>query len=402
MELWIRNGRLIDPAEGRDGAFDLWISDGSVRAILRPGECLGRVDREIDATGAVITPGFVDLHVHFREPGQTDKEDIESGSLSAVAGGFTSVLCMANTTPVNDSPEITSRILDRARQVDLCRVYPVGAVTCGLEGKESAPLAELRQAGCVAFSDDGRPCHNTHLLRRALAESKRSGLLIIEHCDDPNEVAGLSRALTIAAETGGRLHIAHVSCRESVDLISRFRKHLPTLTSEVTPHHLVLTSLAIDTHGTNAKMNPPLRTEEDCAVLRTALAAGMIDAVATDHAPHTPQEKGRPFPEAPNGVIGLETALPVLLSLVHRGELTLVRMVEALSTTPARIAGLRAGSLAPGMPADLAIFEADGERELHGGPYRSKSRNTPFAGFKGRGRMLYTFVGGRQVFGEER
>lgn len=426
MKLHIRNGRLVDPTQRLDESADLWVEDGVVRAVSKPGgKPAVRPDRELDTGGNMIAPGFIDLHVHLREPGQTHKEDMESGTRAAVAGGFTSVLCMPNTDPANDSPDVTKLILRRAKEVAHCRVYPVGAVSLNLEGKILSPLSELKKAGCVAFSDDGRPCSDPVLLRQALTASKSLDVPIIQHCEELSlsghptihdgavakkmglqgvpvsaETVDLARTAVLASEIGARLHLAHVSCRESVELLAGFKRRCRDLTAEVTPHHLVLTDGAVERHGTNAKMYPPLRREEDCLALQKALSGGTIDAVATDHAPHTEEEKARPFTEAPNGVIGLETALPVLLALVEKGSLSLSRLVEVLSTAPARIAGIRGGSLKVGMPADIVVFSLGEKRKFSPEEFHSKSRNTPFIGFEGKGRVLYTFVGGKQVFGE--
>jgi dihydroorotase len=425
MKLRIRGGRLLDPSRSTDRIADLWIEDGVIRAHLSLKDpSPSKPDREFDARGAVVSPGFTDLHAHLREPGQTEKEDIESGAKAAVAGGFTAVLCMPNTFPVNDHPDVTRFILEKAARVARCRVYPVGAVSKGLEGEQLTPMEELKDAGCVAFSDDGRPVHNPRLLRQALSKMTSLDSLLMEHCEEPElsasatihagavaaslglegiprsaETVDAMRTLTLSAETKARVHLSHVSCAATLDLIRAFRES-GRVTSEVTPHHLALTVEAVRDYGTNAKMYPPLRTIEDRGALQAALAEGLIDAVATDHAPHTAAEKSRPFAQAPNGVIGLETCLPVLLSLVWDGALSLNRAVEALTAKPAGIARVSGGTLAVGAPADVVVFDTDEARALGAADLASKSANSPFLGFHGRGRVLATFVSGRQVFPE--
>ncbi len=416
----------MDPACALDRHADLWIEDGMIRAILEPGEPLpSRPDRVVDASGAVVSPGFVDLHVHLREPGQTQKEDIESGTRAAVAGGFTSVFAMPNTEPVNDDAEVTRFILERVRKTARCRVYPVGAVSKGLRGQKLSPMKDLKKAGCAAFSDDGRPLNDARLMRGALQTVAALDSFLMEHCEETElsggatihagavakslglagiprsaETVDVARTLALAAETGARTHLSHVSCAASVELLRAF-KPLGRITAEAAPHHLLLTVDAIRDCGTNAKMYPPLRNDEDRRALCLGLADGTVDAVATDHAPHTRTEKDRPFAQAPNGVIGLETALPVLLTLVHEGILSLHRLVDCLSTRPARIAGLAAGTLAIGSPADVTVFTTDDSRVIGDLDFFSKSRNTPFLGFQGRGRVVATIVDGRRVYPED-
>ncbi|MFH1018732.1 MAG: dihydroorotase [Pseudomonadota bacterium] len=423
MKVHIRGGRILDPSLGVDQRADLWIEDGRVLAILGPKDSPpSRPDRLLDASGAVVSPGFVDLHTHLREPGQTEQEDIGSATKAAVAGGFTSVLAMPNTDPVNDSAEVTRFILERARLTARCKVFPVGAVSKGLRGEALSPMRELKEAGCKAFSDDGRPINDAHFLRQALLSVAALDSVLMEHCEEaelsrgptihPDPVAeslglagiprsaetvDVARTLALAAETGARTHLCHISCAASVELIRAF-KPLGRVTAEVAPHHLLLTVDAIRDCGTNAKMYPPLRSDEDRHALRLGLADGTLDAVATDHAPHTREEKSRCFPDAPNGIIGLETALPVLLTLVHDGAISLNRLVECLTVRPARIAGLESGTLAPGSPADVVIFTPDEPHVIQEEDFFSKSRNTPFLGFRGRGRVVATLVNGLQVY----
>ena len=364
LSLLLKNAHVIDPSQSLDRLQHVLISNGKIENFFEENSQPPLADEVIDLAGKYLAPGFVDLHVHFREPGQAHKEDIESGSKAAVAGGFTSVLCMPNTYPTNDSVEVTKQIVDRAKEVDLCRVYPVGAVTKNLMSGDLAPLYDLRKAGCIAFSDDGRPVSNTTLLREALIQIREMDCLMIEHCEEVSmaryvtihdgevskemglrgipiaaETADVVRLIALAAETNAKVHLAHLSCEDSVKFLQMFRQRL-TLTAEVTPHHLVLTHEDIRVLGTNGKMYPPLRRKQDCEALIQALNDDVIDAIATDHAPHSIEEKSLAFEKAPNGVIGLETALPVMLRLYHEKRITLNKVVETMSLKPAKIVGL--------------------------------------------------------------
>lgn len=426
-EFVLTHGRIVDPARGLDASGHLWVKDGRVHRVLAGGEPAPAGVRAVDAAGSVVAPGLVDLHVHLRDPGQTHKEDLASGTRAAVAGGYTSVLAMPNTQPANDSPAVTEAMIERAARTAHCRVYPVGALTRGLAGKEMTDFDALYRAGCRAFSDDGRPCLDTAVFRRAMEAAARLDALVIEHCEDVHLTAGkttihegevsrrlgfdgigassetndVARSLLLAAETGARLHLAHISCADSMEMIQRMRATMPNLSCEVSPHHLTLTVEAIETHGTAAKMYPPLRTRADVEGLRRALGQGWIDTIATDHAPHAPEEKAAEFRLAPNGVIGLQTALPVMLTLVHEGVLDLPALVRAMSTRPAQVLGIDAGTLREGAAADIVVFSTDEASDLGKMVQYSKSKNTPFAGFTGRGRVRRTFVGGREAYAGE-
>ncbi len=424
MKCLIRGGRVIDPSQRMDGRFDLLIEGDRFAGLLSSLESkVTPVDRTIEVDGMVVAPGLIDLHAHLREPGQTEKEDIESGTHAAVSGGFTSILAMPNTFPPNDSVETTKQILRQTRKKGWCRVYPVGAVSRGLKGEELSPLEDLKKAGCVAFSDDGRPINDARLMRAALTQTKALQVPLIEHCEELSlspsptlhdgavaakwgamgvpvsaETVDMVRTLVIAAELEAPIHIAHLSAAASVDLIREFKKHMKTLTAEVTPHHLMLTDEAVERFGANAKMYPPLRSERDRTALRRGWGDGTLDVVATDHAPHTVAEKSLPFAETPNGLIGLETALPLLLTLVDGKEITLSRLIQSLSTIPAKIAGIEGGTLKKGAPADFVIFSPDEPRTISEGDFFSKSKNSPFLGFQCKGRVHHTWVGGREVF----
>ncbi len=425
MKKIIQNAHVIDPAQNLDAKKDIYIIDGKIAGFYEPGTCKQSADETIDAKGNYVAPGFVDLHVHFREPGQEHKETIATGSRAAVAGGYTSVFAMPNTYPVNDNVETTYLMFDKAREADLCRVYPVGAVTKNLMSKDIAPLRELRRAGCIAFSDDGRPVSNTELLRDALIEIREMNAVMIEHCEEismakyvtihdgevskemglqgislSSETADVARLIALAMETGCKVHLAHLSCEDSVKFLRMFRPQLK-VTGEVAPHHLVLTHEDIRKLGTNGKMYPPLRRQQDCDALLEGIRDGTIDAIATDHAPHAKEEKGLPFERAPNGVIGLETALPVMLRLVHDQKLSLKRMVEVMSTRPAEIVGLEVG-LKVGNRADMVVFSISEVRNFADEKFFSKSDNTPFRNFEGRGRVHMTIVGGHVKYAGEK
>ena len=428
--IWIRGGRILDPAAERDESGDVLIEDGVIAAI---GVQFGASDAEvsdaevIDANGAWIAPGFVDLHTHLREPGQEYKEDIASGGRSAVAGGFAAVACMANTQPVNDDPAMTDFILDRAKQDSPARVYPIAAATRGLEGVVMTEMCALADAGAVAFSDDGNTIMDGGVMRRVLEYSRLVDAPVITHAEDRHLVAdgvvnegpvstklGLPgnpavaeeilvvRDLMLAELTGARLHVAHVSTRGAVEAIRLARDRGVNATAEVTPHHLTLTDEAVLGYNTNAKVAPPLRSADDVAACREGLVDGTIDAIATDHAPHAVHEKDLEFTEAPPGLIGFETAFPVVLDLVRSGELSPLELMRRLSTNPARILRRPGGSLEVGVPADVVIL--DPERIWIYDPAKgySKSRNSPWAGQEMCGRAIATIVGGRRVYDVER
>jgi dihydroorotase len=427
MKRLLKGGRVVDPANGRDGVFDVLIDDDR---ILRVGR-----DLEVDAdtsvaeipSGFVVCPGLIDMHVHLREPGQEHKETIATGTAAAVAGGFTAVACMPNTNPVNDNAGVTEYILKKAAEANLARVYPIGAVSRGQDGEQLADIAELRQAGCVALTDDGRPVATALLMRRALEYASMFRMPVIEHCEDPSLKAdgvahegyhastlGLRgmpgeaesimalRDISLAELTGGCVHIAHMSARQTLDAVRYGKLRGAHVTCEVTPHHFVLTDEMLASpipYDTNVKMNPPLRTAQDRDAMLAGLADGSVDVIATDHAPHHYDEKQAEFDRAPFGITGLETAVSLCLDrLVHAGVISLARLVELLSVNPARILGVAGGSLATGAPADITILAPDLAVTVSVARMRSKAKNTPFDGWQLRGGVAATLVGGRMVY----
>jgi len=424
--LLIRGGRVLDPVTNRDGGFDVLIEDGRIAAVEAGLEVPGA--ETIDARGHWVTPGFVDLHTHLREPGQEYKEDIASGGRSAAAGGFTTVCCMANTQPVNDDPAMTDYILDRARQDAPVRVLPIAAATKGLEGKVMTEMAALQKAGAVAFSDDGRTIMDGGVMRRVLEYARMLDAPVSVHAEDCTlvghgvvnegpvstklglpgnpcaaETVLVTRDLVLAELTGAHLHVGHVSTAGAVAAIRQARERGVHVTAEVTPHHLALTDEATLGFDTNAKVAPPLRSAADLRACRQGLADGTIDCIATDHAPHAPHEKDVEFTAAPPGLLGFETAFPVVLDLVRSGEITPLELIRRLTTNPARILKRpELGSLAVGAEADVVVL--DPEREWIYDPAKgfSKSRNSPWAGQRMIGRALVTIVGGRVVYDVER
>jgi len=425
MNLLIKGGRIVDPANGVDAVQDLLIQDGR---IARLGRGLPPPDGTpvIDAAGKVICPGFLDLHVHLREPGYEYKETVATGTKAAAVGGFTAVACMANTSPVNDNGSVTDYICAKARSEGVVRVYPIGAVSRGLEGEEMAELAELAEAGCVAFSDDGRPLMNSALLRRALEYTLPFGLAIVSHAEDAHLAEGgvmnegvvstelglagqptaaeevmVARDLTLAELTGAHVHIAHLSTAGAVRLVKDAKARGIRVSAEVTPHHLVLTEEAVRGYDPNTKVNPPLRTKRDLEALLEALADGTIDCIATDHAPHAISEKEGDFDAAAFGIVGLETAVSVLLDrLVRPGLLDLTTLISRLTVGPARLFNLPGGSLTPGADADVTILDLERELTVEPERFYSKSRNTPFGGWRVTGMPWMTLVGGRVVMWE--
>jgi len=425
QRIWIRGGRILDPAAERDEPGDVLIEGGVIAAV---GAKFDARDAEvIDAKGAWIAPGFVDLHTHLREPGQEYKEDIASGGRSAVAGGFSAVACMANTHPVNDDPAMTDYIIDRGKQESPARIYPVAAATRGLEGVVMTEMSALVDAGAVAFSDDGKTIMDGSVMRHVLEYSRLVGSPVITHGEDRNLVAGgvvnegpvstrlglpgnpavaeeilVMRDLMLAELTGAHLHVAHVSTKGAVAAIRQARDRGVHVTAEVTPHHLTLTDEAVLGYDTNAKVAPPLRSAADVRACREGLVDGTIDAIATDHAPHAVHEKDLEFTEAPPGMIGFETAFPIVLDLVRSGELSPLELMRRLSTNPAKIFKLPGGSLEIGAPADVAILDPDRIWTYDPAKGYSKSRNSPWAGQTLTGRAIATIVGGRLVYDVER
>ena len=423
MNLRIVGGRIVDP--GRfEGPGDILVAEGRIAVVAPPGGLpeSGPQSRVIDARGKIVTPGLVDVHVHLREPGFEHKETVASGCLAAVSGGFTAVCCMANTRPVNDCPQVTEFILARAAQAGLARVYPVAALTLGLEGRALCDFAALKAAGAAALSDDGRPILDSRLMRAALERAREIDLPVVSHSEDPflaengvmNEgptarelgVAGIpnaaerimvEREIALAELTGAPVHIAHVSTAESVRAIREAKGRGAPVTAETAPHYFLLTDEAVKRHGADAKMNPPLRSEADRLAVRRGLADGAIDCIATDHAPHAPEEKAAGLAKAPNGIIGLETAVPTSLTLVADGTLSLCALIAKMSVVPARIFNLPCG-LQPGMPADVALIDPDREFTIEASMFKSRSRNSPFVGMRAKGRAVTTIVGGKVVF----
>ena len=422
-QLLIRGGRVIDPASGRDEVADVLLAGGKVEAV---GQGLGTPDgvETIDAGGFVVAPGFIDLHTHLREPGQEDLETIATGALSAVAGGFTAVCAMPNTDPVCDNQGVVGFVVSQAQRAGKARVYPIGAISLGQKGQQLAEFGELVAAGAVAVSDDGHPVMSSHLMRTALEYAKVFGIPVADHCEEMSLAEGgamhegivstrlglkgipaaaeeimVARDILLAELTGGHVHLCHMSTRGSVALIQRAKEKGLRVTAEACPHHFTLTHDACDGFNTNAKMNPPLREDADREAIREALRDGTIDVIATDHAPHHYDAKEREFDQAPNGIIGLETAFPLAnAELVGSGLLTLAQLVERMSTVPARIFGLPGGSLAKGAPADVVVLDPEVEWTVDPSAFRSKSRNTPFAGRSVRGRAIVTIVRGQVVY----
>jgi dihydroorotase len=426
MKRLLKGGRVVDPANGIDG----------VRDILIDGERIARVASNLPADGAtvveipdglVICPGFIDMHVHLREPGQEHKETVATGTASAVAGGFTAVACMPNTNPVNDNANVTTYILDKAREANLARVYPIGAVSRGSNGELLADIGDLRNAGCVAITDDGHPVKTAILLRRALEYAGMFGMPVIEHCEDPSlkgdavahegyyaaslglrgmpgacEALGVERGALLAELTGSAFHVAHMSARASLRAVRKAKEADLRVTCEVAPHHFTLTDEALSTpvaYDTNTKMNPPLREAADRDAMLEGIGDGSVDAIATDHAPHHYDEKHVEYDRAPFGIVGLETAVPLSLDrLVHGGRIRLSRLVELLSVNPARILNVPGGTLSEGAPADITIIAPELKVKIEAAKLRSRSKNTPFDGWELRGGVAATLVGGRPLY----
>jgi len=426
----LKNGRVVDPANGRDGVFD----------VLIDGDRIARVASDIAAdadttvvyvpSGFIVAPGLIDMHVHLREPGQEHKETVATGTAAAVAGGFTAVACMPNTNPVNDNAGVTDYILKKAAEANLARVYPIGAVSRGQQGEQLADIAELRDAGCVAITDDGHPVATAMLMRRALEYTRMFDMPVIEHCEEqtlkgegvahegmhasalglrgiPGEAESIMalRDISLAELTGGRVHIAHMSARQTLDAVRYGKSRGVRVTCEVTPHHFVLTDAMLGSpipYDANVKMNPPLREAADRDAMLAGLKDGSVDAIATDHAPHHYDEKQVEFDRAPFGITGLETAVSLCFDrLVHAGVISVSRLVELLSLNPARILSVRGGALSEGAPADISVLAPDMTVTISAASMRSKSKNTPFDGWRLRGGVAATIVGGRVVYVNE-
>ena len=428
MTIVIKNGRVIDPANSLDEPKDLLIHKGRIKALGSPGSInfnTGEKPSVIDAKDCVVCPGLIDMHVHFREPGFEYKETITSGCQSAAAGGFTSVAVMPNTNPVNDTRAVTEYILSLARTEGIINVYPIAAITQKLEGERLSEMAELKNAGAIAFSDDGRPVMNNELMRRAFEYSKMVKLPLIQHSEMldltkggcmnegivstelglkgmPTEAEDIMvyRDIALLEKTGGRLHVAHISSKNSVDLVRQAKSRGLPVTCEVAPHHFTLTDEAVRGYDTNTKMSPPLRTIEDVEAIKEGLRDGTIDIIATDHAPHDITDKQLEYQNACFGIIGLETALPLCLKLVDEKILSVGDVIKKLTSTPADIFNLKAGSLSLDNEADILIFNPNLEYSIDISKFHSKSKNSPFDGWKVKGKVIHTLVKGKTAYSE--
>ena len=391
--LTIKNGRVLDPANSIDAILDIIIENGKIAAVGR----FERVEGEVlDAAGLWVMPGFIDLHVHFREPGQTHKEDIASGLAAAALGGFTTVCTMPNTTPALDSADQIRQQISRAKEVGLAHILPVGAITVGLDGTMLAPHADMIRAGAVGISDDGRTVQDIDIQRRGMESAAAHGVPLFAHCEEEDEI--VERDIKLAESTGAHLHVCHVSTARAVELVRDAKRRGVQVTAEAAPHHFALTQEDFDGTDTNFKMNPPLRNRKDMEAVRQGLADGCIDAIATDHAPHHADEKAQPYDLAPNGVVGLETALSLALSeLVETGLLKPLQLAYVLSAAPAGILGIDKGNLAVGRPADITIVDPSVSHRINPADFASKGRNTPFAGRDVRGKVIHTILDGKLV-----
>jgi dihydroorotase len=421
MKILLKGGRVLDPVHNIDDTLDLLIEDGRIANISKNIEAGGA--ETIDARGKLVVPGLIDIHVHLRDPGYEYKEDIVTGTRAAAAGGFTSVACMPNTNPVNDNKAVTLYILRKAAEEGCVNVFPVGSITKGLKGESLAEMGELKEAGCLAVSDDGRPVANGELMRRALEYARPFGLTVISHAEDISlvgegvmnegfvatelglkgipwvaEDAAVARDVMLAEFAGARLHVAHVSTRGAVEIVRAAKKRGVRVTCEATPHHFTLTDEAVRGYNTNAKMNPPLRSAEDVAAVRAGLADGTIDAIATDHAPHHIDEKNVEFNIALNGIVGLETALPLSLRLVEDGILPLKDAIARLTIGPARALGIPRGTLEVGTAADVTVIDPELKWTVAAEKLLSKSKNTPFNDWKLKCAATHTIVGGKIVY----
>ena len=420
--LWIRNARIIDPASKRDAVGDLFALDGKIVPKL---SALDRKRaRKIDGKGLVVAPGLVDIHVHFREPGQTHKETIATGSRAAAAGGYTTVVCMPNTTPTADNAGTIQYILDAVRRDAVVKVLPTGCITIGMKGDTLAPIGSLKRAGVVAITDDGDCVQSNELMRRAIEYAKMFGLTVMDHCQDRSMTEGavmnegdvsirlglrgwpnaaedviVSRNVILSKYTGAHIHMQHISSALSVEIVRRAKADGVRVTAEATPHHIAFTDEALASYDTHFKMNPPLRTEADRKAVIAGLKDGTLDCISTDHAPHTDYEKDKEFDYAPNGILGLETSLPVVLDvLVRQSRFTLPQVVDLMTRRPAGVLGLPAGSLAAGSAADICIFDPDESWTYDSKAGQSKSSNSPWHGRTLKGRVKMTIVDGRVVF----
>ncbi|HYA04044.1 MAG TPA: dihydroorotase [Syntrophobacteria bacterium] len=419
MRMLLKGGRIVDPSQGLDDWMDLLIEGRTIGGIGKDLTSAAGESHLLELQGKLVLPGLIDMHTHLREPGFEYKETIRTGSLAAAAGGFTSIACMPNTDPVNDNRSVTEFILRKARECGVVNVYPVAAVSKGSEGAVISEFADLRDAGAAAFSDDGKPVMNSGLMRRALEYAHSLGVPVISHCEDTDLAAGgaanegvvatrlglrgnpniaedimVGRDIAIAEYTGTAVHIAHVSTAGAVKLIREAKKRGVRVTAEATPYHFTLTDEALRDYDTNAKVNPPLRTLADMTAVREGLKDGTLDAIASDHAPHSTLEKEVEFDYAASGMIGLETSWALSLRLVEEGVLTVNELVAKMSTNPAKILKIPKGTLAMGADADVTVIDPDEEWTVEVGALRSRSRNTPFQGWRLRGKVIFTIVGG--------
>jgi dihydroorotase len=422
MSLLIKGGRVIDPAQGVDEILDILVIDGRVKALGKGLKC-GEESHIIEATGLLVTPGLIDMHVHLRDPGLEYKEDIVTGSRSAAAGGFTSIACMPNTKPVNDNKGVTSYIINKAKAEALVNVFPIGSITHGSQGEELVEMAELKEAGCVALSDDGRPVTNSALMRLALECAGEIGIMVIAHAEElalagdgvmnegdtsmelglkgipwVAEDVAVARDVYLAEFTGSPIHIAHVSTRGAVRIIRNAKARGVKVTCETAPHYFSLSEDAVRIFKANAKMNPPLREAADVAAIKAGLADGTIDAIASDHAPHHRDEKDVEFNKALNGIVGLESSLPLSLKLVEDKVLDIAALVGKMSLNPAKILGIDRGTLKAGAVADITLIDPGREWVFNAESLASKSKNSPWLGCKMKGATAYTIVGGRVVY----
>ncbi|KAF0219864.1 MAG: hypothetical protein FD174_1588 [Geobacteraceae bacterium] len=422
MNLLIKGGRVIDPSQNIDDTLDVLVVEGKIRELGKGLKAPSGIET-IDAAGLIVTPGLIDMHVHLREPGLEYKEDIISGTRAAAAGGFTSVVCMPNTKPVNDNKAITAYIVSKAKAEALVNVFPVGAITQGSKGESLAEMGELKEAGCVAVSDDGRPVVNGELMRRALEYAKGMGIMVISHSEELSlvgegvmnegftatelglkgipwaaEDVAVARDVYLAEFTNSPVHIAHISTKGSVRIIRDAKARGVKVTCETAPHYFSLTDDAVRGYNTNAKMNPPLREADHVAAIKAGLAAGTIDVIATDHAPHHLDEKDVEFNVALNGIIGLETSVPLSLKLVEEKVIELPVLVEKMSSNPAKILGIDRGTLQVGVAADITVIDPNREWVVEPEKLASKSKNSPFIGMRMKGAAVYTIVGGKVVY----
>ena len=428
-DMIIKGGRIIDPAQGMDEVGNILVADGLIK-LAGKETSIGSKAEVIDAKGKVVCPGFIDLHCHLRQPGYENKETIATGTRAAARGGFTTICCMPNTDPPIDNLPLVEYVKSVAEKEGLVRVLPIGCITRGRKGEELADMAEMAQAGVIGFSDDGSYVKNARLMRRAMEYSLPLGLPIIEHCEDSDlamdgqmnegiiatrlglcgvpaaaEELAIARDIILAELTGARLHIAHVSTKGSVELIRQAKKRGTKVTAEVTPHHLTMTEERVLGYNTNAKVNPPLRTQADIEALIEGLKDGTIDVIATDHAPHAGSDKACEFGMAASGISGLETALGSLMGLVHQGKLPLPLLISKLTSEPARILGNmpgKLGTLVMGSPADITVFDTDAEWTVDVEKFASKGKNTPLNGAKLKGKVLMTIYGGKVVYREDK